>query len=354
MAEDRTEKPTSRRLRDARRKGQIARSRDVEQVAQLVAVIGVFAWGGRSYVEGLGAAVRAGIERMGLPPAGALEPGELARLASQGALTIGVLVGPLAMAAAAAGVLAAALQGGWNVAPEALTPDWTRLSPAHGLKRLSPSRAGPDLLKMLVALAVIAWIAVRVVLGVLDVSIGLGRMAPAHAAIVGWSHAERLLRQAALGLAVIAAADYLLQRWRLDRSLRMTKNEVRDDLRLIEGNPEVKARVRRIQRDMARRRMLADVPRATVVVTNPTHYAVALLYERSRMSAPRVVAKGRDLLAQRIREIASQHGVPVVENVPLAQALYAGVEVGESIPADLFGAVAEVLAYLIRLKQLVL
>jgi flagellar biosynthetic protein FlhB len=100
--------------------------------------------------------------------------------------------------------------------------------------------------------------------------------------------------------------------------------------------------------------MLADVPKATVVVTNPTHFAVALLYERSRMGAPRVIAKGRDLLAQRIREIASQHGVPVVENVPLAQALYAGVEVGESIPADLFGAVAEVLAYLIRLKQLVL
>jgi flagellar biosynthetic protein FlhB len=344
MAEDRTEKPTSRRLRDARRKGQIARSRDVEQVAQLAAVLGVFAWAGRAWVEGLGAAARAGLERMGQPPAAALEAGELTRLASQGAVTIGVLVGPLALAAAAAGVLVAAAQGGWNVAPEALTPDWTRLSPANGLKRLSPSRVGPDLLKMVVALTVIAWISTRVVLGTLDISVSLGRMSPAHVATVGWSQAERMLRQAAIGLAVIAAADYLLQRWRLDRSLRMTKNELRDDLRLIEGNPEVKARVRRIQREMARRRMLADVPKATVVVTNPTHYAVALLYERARMSAPKVVAKGRDLLAQRIREIATEHGVPVVENVPLAQALYAGVEVGESIPADLFGAVAEVLA----------
>jgi flagellar biosynthetic protein FlhB len=354
MAEDRTEKPTSRRLRDARRKGQIARSRDVEQAAQLVAVLGVFAWAGRSYVEGLGSAVRAGLERMGQPPARGLDMGELTTLAAQGAATIATLVGPLALAAAAGGVLAATLQGGWNLAPEALTPDWTRLSPSHGLKRLAPSRIGPDLLKMLVALSVISWISVRVVLATLDVSVSLGRMSPAHVAVVGWGQAERLLRQAAIGLGVVAAADYLLQRWRVDKALRMTKNELRDDLRLIEGNPEVKARVRRIQRDMARRRMLADVPKATVVVTNPTHFAVALLYERSRMSAPRVIAKGRDLLAQRIREIASQHGVPVVENVPLAQALYAGVEVGESIPADLFGAVAEVLAYLIRLKQLVL
>jgi len=155
-------------------------------------------------------------------------------------------------------------------------------------------------------------------------------------------------------MVAVAGADYALQRWRLMKSLKMTKQEVKDDLKMTEGNPEIKARVRRIQMTMARKRMLAAVPKATVVVTNPTHYAVALEYRRSEMSAPRVLAKGRGLLAQRIKEIAREHGVPTVENVPLAQSLYKTVEVGDFIPAALFEAVAEVLAYLIRLKQLAL
>jgi flagellar biosynthesis protein FlhB len=133
----------------------------------------------------------------------------------------------------------------------------------------------------------------------------------------------------------------------------MVKDD-KDDLKLTEGNPEIKARLRRAQREMARRRMLAAVPKATVVITNPTHYAVALEYERETMARREVVAKGADLIAARIREIAREHGVPIVENVPLAQSLYKATEVGETIPGDLFEAVAEVLAYLIRLKQLVL
>jgi flagellar biosynthetic protein FlhB len=132
----------------------------------------------------------------------------------------------------------------------------------------------------------------------------------------------------------------------------MTKQEVRDDHRLLEGNPEIKGRVRRVQRDMFRRRMLHATARATVVITNPTHYAVALEYRREKSVAPVVVAKGRDLLALRIREIAREHGVPIVENPPLARALHGSVEIGDMIPAELFGAVAEVLAYLIRIKQL--
>jgi len=341
-------------VRDARRKGQIARSRDVESAAQLVAVLLVLAWAGRFYIEGLGRALRVGVERMGQAPLSPIDVGELAQMASKGALSIGVLVGPLALAAAAATLLAAAAQGGWNVAPEALTPDWQRLSPANGIRRFGLSRVTFDLLKMALAVTLLGWITVRVVTSTLDMSMTLGRIDPMGAAVVGWRQGERLLRQAAIALAIVAAGDYLLQRWRLGKSLRMTKKEVRDDMRLSEGNPEVKARLRRLQREMVRRRMLTAVPKATVVVTNPTHFAVALLYERDRMSAPQVVAKGRDLLAQRIRDLAREHGVPIVENVPLAQALYRGAEVGEAIPADLFGAVAEVLAYLIRLKQLVL
>jgi len=354
MAEDRTEQPTARRRRDARRKGQIARSRDVEAVAQLVAVTLVLVWAGRHGLVGMGALLRAGLERLARGPSTAIDPGELAQLATGGAVALGVIVAPVAVAAAGATLLAAAAQGGWNVATEALTPDWQRLSPANGIRRFGFSRAGFDLLKVAIAITLLSWVTVRVVLSMLDASMTLGRAHPVTAAAAGWAFAERLLIQSTIALSVVAGGDYLLQRWRLSKSLRMTKQEVRDDMRLIEGNPEVKARVRRLQRDMARRRMLTAVPKATVVVTNPTHYAVALLYQRDRMAAPQVVAKGRDLLAQRIRDLAREHGVPIVENVPLAQALYRGVEVGESIPADLFGAVAEVLAYLVRLKQLVL
>jgi flagellar biosynthetic protein FlhB len=160
------------------------------------------------------------------------------------------------------------------------------------------------------------------------------------------------LRYSAIALFVIAGADYMVQRWRFTSSLKMTKAEVRDDTKLTEGNPEIKGRIRRMQRDLARRRMMADVKRATVVITNPTEYAVALEYRREAMVAPKVVAKGRGVLAARIKAIAREHDIPTVENVPLAQALYKTVEVGQTIPGNLFDAVAEVLAYLIRLKRL--
>jgi flagellar biosynthesis protein FlhB len=354
MAGDRTEKPTAKRVRDARRKGQMARSRDVETTAQLVAVLIAFAWAGPWMVRSLADGIRRALERVGQRALLTIEPGELAGLAVDGAATIASVVGPVALAAGVATIGAATLQGGWNVAPEALRFKWSRLSPTNGLKRLAPSQSGINLVKTLVGLTAVGWVAWRVVRATLDTAIGFGGLPPAQAAHLGWKQVERLLRDAAVVFVFLAAADYGVQRWRHGKSLRMTKQEVRDDTRLTEGSPETKARVRRVQREMARRRMLAAVPSATVVVTNPTEYAVALEYHRDTMTAPRVVAKGKDLLAARIRAIAREHGVPLVENVPLAQSLYKSVHVGERIPADLFGAVAEVLAYLVRLKQLTL
>jgi flagellar biosynthetic protein FlhB len=180
------------------------------------------------------------------------------------------------------------------------------------------------------------------------------RMAVVPTAILGWRHAVLLLEQSVVALGLLAAADYGLQRYRFNQSMKMTKAEVKEDTKLTEGSPETKSRVRRVQREMARRRMLHATKTATLVITNPTHYAIALEYRRDVMPAPRVVAKGQDFLAARIKEIAREHGVPIVENKPLAQALYRTVEIGDLIPGDLFEAVAEVLAYLIRLKQLVL
>jgi flagellar biosynthetic protein FlhB len=353
-AGERTEKPTPRRLREARRKGQIARSRDLGSAVSLAAVLVALGWLGRPMMDGLAAAVAQHLGRLGTAAVRDMGPADLNIIVFGGLRTMGLLVGPMAGVAALGVIAGHTLQGGWNFATEALQLQWSRLSPANGLKRLGFSAGGVESGKMVVVVAALSSIGVMVVLANLRGSLQLARLTPMQAAEAGWADAERLLRQSALALLAIAAADYGLQRWRLSQSLRMTKQEVRDDMRLTEGAPEIKARVRRIQLSMSRRRMITAVPRATLVVTNPTHYAVALEYRRGEMAAPRVVAKGRGLMAARIKAVARHHGVPTVENVPLAQALYKSVDVGATIPAVLFDAVAEVLAYLIRLKQLVL
>lgn len=219
---------------------------------------------------------------------------------------------------------------------------------------MAPSTSGVELLKAVIGLSAIGYLAVRVLRDHLAATWAIGGAGSIRASIAGWQSAETFLTRAAVALGLIAAADYAVQRWRTTRSLKMTKQEVRDDMRQTEGNPEIKARVQRIHREMVRKRMLAATKKATVVITNPTEYAVALEYRRLAMAAPRVVAKGRGVLARRIKQIARDHDVPIVENVPLARALYKAVDVGETIPAALFEAVAEILAYLVRLKQVVL
>ena len=179
-------------------------------------------------------------------------------------------------------------------------------------------------------------------------------MSPGHAALTTWHHAETLLWRTAWMLAALALGDYAIQRYRFLDSMKMSRQEIRDEFRQNEGSGEVKGRLRKMQRDISRRRMLRDVERATVVITNPTHFAVAIEYRRDTMVAPRVLAMGADHLAKRIKERAIALGIPIVENKPLAQSLYKTAEVGQTIPAPLFAAVAEVLAYLIRVKRLML
>jgi flagellar biosynthetic protein FlhB len=353
-SDDRTEAPTSRRLREARRRGQLARSREVADAAQLVAVTLALAWMGPVMMRSLATSMRRALERMGVAAQRTVEAGDLTTIALDGVVTLTTVVGPLAGAAIVAAIGVSSMQGGWNVANEAIRLDFAKLNPANGLKRLGFQRGGLDLVRMLLVVSAIAWLCYRVVRDAVHQAPHYGLASPAGAALLGWHDTLRLLRDCGIALMVFALGDYGLARWRHTKSLRMTKQEVKDDLRLTEGSPETKGRIRRKQREVARRRMLAAVPKATVVITNPTHYAVALEYRRDSMSAPRVLAKGRGLIAAKIKAIARDHGVPIVENVALAQALYRGTDVGDQIPAELFGAVAEILAYLIRLKQLVL
>lgn len=353
MADDRTERPTQRRLDQARRKGQVARSRDLNDAFHLGAALIVLAYWGPSMVTGLGTIVGQGLARAGEVRQQALTSGEMVNLAIQGVVQIGWLVAPLAVAAVAATAASTQAQGGFNVASEALKFDLNRLNPASGIKRLLPSQAGITLVKTLIAATVVGAIAWSAISGVLSEAPRFAALTPVQAGSGAWDHLVAFLKRAAVALVALAAGDFGIQWWRTGKSLKMTRQEVKDDLKLSEGNPEIKARVRRVQREMTKKRMLAAVPSATVVVTNPTHFAVALRYERG-LAAPEVVAKGADALALKIRSIAREHGVPIVENPPLARAIHQQVEVGECIPAELFEAVAEVLAYLIRLKQLVL
>lgn len=354
MASDRTEKPTPRRVRDARQKGQVVRSRDVVQAATLAAALMALGWAGQWMTGLLGFAIRDALVQLDRFPGRDLSVGELQSQLILGLGRLLLVVAPVALTAIFSVVAFSVAQSGFVVATEALKPNWGRLNPVNGFKRLGFSAGGIDTLKMMVLATVLTYISYRIVHNNLEQSGRFARMSPLQASAVGWGDLSSLMKQCALAMVVVACADYAVQRWRLMTSLKMTKQEVKDDAKLTDGNPEIKARVRRIQMTMARKRMLSAVPNATVVVTNPTHFAVALEYRRSAMMAPRVLAKGRGHMAQRIKAIARDHGVPTVENVPLAQALYKTVEVGDYIPAELFEAVAEVLAYLIRLKQLVL
>lgn len=353
-SDDRTEKPTSRRLRDARKRGQIARSVDLGQAASLGAALAVLGFVGTRYMQGAADLLAKGVTRAGLAPGHDVTGGEISGLVVQSAATLGLLVGPIALAAAGGAVAMQVAQGGLNIASEALHLKFNRLNPVNGLKQLGLKRGGMQTLKAVAIFAVVSYLSYPFVSSLILTSEQLTLMPPLDAAGVVWADARRLLWRAVIFFGVLGAADFLWQRHLWLDGLKMTKQEVKDDMKMAEGSPEIKNRIRKVMFESFRRRMMAAVPKATVVITNPTHYAVALEYRRSAMFAPVVVAKGKDHLAQRIKAVAREHGVPMVENVPLAQALYKGVEVGEAIPGTLFEAVAEVLAYLIRLKQLAL
>lgn len=351
---EKTEKPSAKKLRDARDKGQVPRSQDLVAALGLLAVTAAFAQTGAAAVMRVEQRLATGLSHLGDAARGSIDANDIVTLIVSDLGVLGLVVGPFLVTAAVVAVGATVAQSGWVFAPEKLTPDFSRLSPSHGIQRFKPSQSGFDVIKTLAAATVLGVIAFNVGYALFVDSPRLAWMAPGVAAVEGWHRLLGLMQQAGFALFALAGADYGMQRWRWYSGLKMTKQEVRDDARSADGNPEIKGRVRKIQREMARRRMLSAVKDATVIVTNPTHFAVALKYQRSTMTAPVVIAKGQDLLAQRIKEIGRDKGVPMVENVPLAQALYREADVGQAIPADLFGAVAEVLAYLVRIKQVML
>jgi len=346
--DQRTEKPTQRRLDEARREGNIPMSRDVTATLVLGTLTILLAAAGGKLATDMAGTLRPLLEAgddLHIDRSGELA-GVLADLISRVSWAAAPILGVLVLAA----ILGAVGQNGLIFASERLRPKFDRVSPAAGLRRMFSLNTVVELVKGTLKIAVI------VTAGVIAVGPSLHRLdllpltQPLAAGQAVGAVLIKLLIYVAGAMVAMAAIDAGWQRFSWWRNLHMTREQVREEHRQMEGSPEIKARIKMLRRQRARRRMMAAVPTATVVITNPTHFAVALVYDRSTMRAPRCVAKGQDRVALKIREVAAEHGVPVVENKPLARALFKRLEIDQDVPPEHYRAVAEVIGYVFSLR----
>lgn len=347
-SQEKTERPSPKRLREARKRGQVPRSRELTTALVMAGGAGLIIGGSGGIVAGARELMSASLN---IDPAVLSDPGQLPMLLARtygGAmhLLMPVLMGLLVLA-----IIGPMLLGGWNFSVQAVMPDLNRINPLTGLGRIFSFNSLMELLKSLVkfivlgAVAASAWWASRGEL--VGLSSEPAAQGLAHAGIL-FTHSFGFLCGALL---LIAMLDVPYQLWQYEKNLRMTKQELRDEYKESEGRPEVKARVRQIQREMSRRQMMEKVPTADVIVTNPTHYAVALKYVADKSRAPIVVAKGADQIAFAIRELGKQNRIPILEAPPLARALYRSTELDQEIPTTLYAAVAQVLSYVYQLRM---
>lgn len=344
---DKSEQATPRRLEEALKRGQIARSPEVQTVFVLMGGVAALTFVGQ---ETWGHLVNATVTSLGHLHDTSVSAASLQGYAVSGTLTLLKCAGPVVLATMLTGLLAGAVQNRFNTAPEALAPDWNRLNPVAGFKRVFGGRSFVPVSMAAAKLAFIialTYSTAREILNdpIFTTSVSIGRLAEFLGAT-----GLRILLRVGLVLGVIAAADYTYQWWRNNRDLMMTKEEVKEEMKNSEGNPKIKA-ARRRRRAVSKAKALAEVQKADVVVTNPTHIAVALRYCRKTMKAPKIVAKGIRLNAQQIREIAQKHQVPIIENKPLARMLFKHGRVGGEVPAQMYAAVAEVLAWVYRVNR---
>lgn len=344
---ERTEPASTRRIEQARAEGQVPQSRELVAFLVMATGVGVLWAGGGWLSHRAGDIVSRGLT---FDRKTAFDPNMMFVSFQELSLDALGLLAPIFLFTIVAALLAPVALGGWVISSKALTPDLTRLSPIKGLGRMFSWHSVGELVKgVLKALLIgsIMWWVVRSEHDRLFALMG----APVEVALASTGG---IIIHAALalvgGLAIIAAVDVPFQLWQYYSRLRMTREELKQEYKELEGDPQLKARIRSQQREIARRRMMSEVPKADVVVTNPTHYAVALKYDAGSMGAPKIVAKGMNLVAQRIREIAQENDVPVVEAPPLARALHRHAELGDQIPALLYAAVAEVMAYVYQIN----
>lgn len=343
---ERTEQPTAKRLREARERGQVPRSRELGGAAIIGASMLLLNLAGAPMARAIAGWLRASLTFRDID----LEPSRLATHAGSELLWLGVIVAPLLAAGVLAGMIAPTLVSGLAFSPKAMLPDFGRVSPMAGFKRLYSVASLAELAKAILRVVLvgsIGWFTLKArlpaLLSLMDepTAAGIG-----HGAML----AIGVMAMLTIALLAIAGIDVPYQIWQHRKQLRMTREEVREEMKESEGRPEVKARIRRAQQALSNRRMLEAVPKADAVIVNPTHYAVAIAYDPEKMRAPRVVAKGVDYIAHAIRDVAEKHRIPIVSAPPLARALYRQVELDREVPVKLYAAIAQVLSFVYQLR----
>lgn len=351
MAEDtgqeRTQPATPRKRQKARQEGQVAKSREINTVLLLGGALGSFALFGGEWMRAWAECVREGLGFSGLLKVGHGYEG----LYVYWTVWVLKLLMPFWIVFVLLALAANLPQVGFHITPKVLVPKLSKISPASGLKRIFSLNGLVEVLKGFGKVLLIGWLAYDTVRPEMHNLSQLGSLPQFGALKYGAVLAFKLVIKVWLALLVLAFLDYLFQKWNFEKELRMTRQEIKEEMKETEGDPRVKSRIRSIQMNLARQRMMQEVPKADVVVTNPDHVAVALRYDRLKDMAPVVVAKGAGLICERIKEIAREHYVPVVENPPLARFLYRNVELDREIPVEMYRVVAEILTYVYRIKR---
>ena len=348
-AQEKTEKPTARKRAKSREKGQVPKSQELSGVMVLMAgLISFLLFGGFIYTQ------ISGFLTYMLGHVAQLEITQqnVASMFVDWAFFLFTVVAPIFLFVVLAAIVFNLMQVGFLWAPTRLKPDLKKINPLPGFKRYFSKKTLFELFKNIMKLVVVSGVAYATISGEMENLAKLGDMDAMATVMYLMDVCFKIFWRAVLAMLVLAALDWAFQKYTHEKELKMSKQEIKDEYKQSEGDPQIKARIRALQRDASRKRMMGAVPEADVVITNPTHLAIALAYKPGEMEAPEVLAKGAGLVAQKIKEIAKEAGVPIVEDKPLAQALYKMAEVGQTIPFELYEAVATLLAHIYRQKNL--
>ncbi|TKB25809.1 flagellar biosynthesis protein FlhB [Desulfopila sp. IMCC35006] len=343
---EKTEAPSSKRRDDFRKKGQIAQSKEVQTASLLTFTLLFWVFYLPTFWKGLTEIIYSLFQSSG---EFVVTPSSIMNLASFLLVKLGLLIAPLFLLVLIIGFFSSFFQFGWVLTAKPLIPDFSKLNPISGMSRFVSKKSFIEVIKSLSKVFLIGWIAYSTVLDnfaealiLVDTNVGttisyLGRIS------------TLILAKVCAVLILMAFFDFLYIKWEMEQKMKMTKQELKEEFKQSEGDPHIKAQIRSIQQEMARKRMMADVPKADVIVTNPTHISIAIRYDSKEMTAPVIIAKGADHVAMKIREIAREHDIPIIENPPVARLLHK-LDIGANIPEDLFKVVAEILAHVYSLK----
>lgn len=348
FSQEKTEKATPKKRQESRKKGQVAKSADINAALVLFVSVMFLAFMGSWMGERLLHLFTHSLDKKLLYD---VTETSIPKLLWELSMEVSIILAPVMISAMAAGVLGNYLQVGFLLSTEAIQMKLERINPLSGFKRIYSVRALVELTKSLLKILLIGGVTFYVLWVERGVYLRMSLVSIESSLPVFGGLAIKMGFAASLVLLFLAFLDFMYQKYDFEKNIRMSKQDIKDEYKKSEGDPKIKGKIKEKQRQMAMRRMMQEVPKADVIITNPTHYAICLKYDDGSMDAPVVVAKGVDLIAQRIKELAKEHEIAMVENKPLARTLYARVDIGQVIPEDLFKAVAEILAFVYRIRK---